>query len=99
MSNKKLIILGAITVCMIIWAVVQSCISTKPSGESNAVSYLIQGLDPDDIGAIVIGTDDDAVTLKRDGDHFVVVNKDGYPAVSSEINNLINSCLDIRTIE
>ncbi|MGR3318397.1 MAG: DUF4340 domain-containing protein, partial [Candidatus Anammoxibacter sp.] len=99
MNNKKLIILGAITVCMIIWAVVQSSISNKPGGVSNAVSYLIQGLDPDDISAIVIGTGDDAVTLKRDEDHFVVVNKDGYPAISSEINNLINSCLDVRTIE
>ncbi|MGR3178687.1 MAG: DUF4340 domain-containing protein [Candidatus Anammoxibacter sp.] len=99
MNNKKLIILGAITVCMIIWAVVQSSISNKPGGVSNAVSYLIQGLDPDDISAIVIGTGDDAVTLKRDENHFVVVNKDGYPAISSEINNLINSCLDVRTIE
>ena len=99
MSNKSLIILGIITVCMIIWAIVQSRIANVPRVEPNASSNLIQGLNPDDVDTIILGSGDDAVELKRNGDQFVVVSKDNYPAITSEINNLITSCLDIKTSE
>ncbi len=63
------------------------------------IVYLIQGLDPADIGSIVLGAGDSAVTLKREGGRFVVVNKDNYPADAKEINNLLTKCLEIRTSE
>jgi len=99
MSNRKLTILGIAAVCMVIWAVVQSHISSRPRAELDTPTYLIQGLDPADIGSIVLGTGENAVTLTRRGGHFVVVNKDNYSAVASKINELITSCLDIRTKE
>ena len=99
MNNKKLVILGIITAFMIAWAVVQSCISNKPSTGLNALTYLIQGLDPSDIDSIILGTGDDATTLKRNGEQFLIVNKDNYPAVTSEISNLITACLGIRISE
>lgn len=99
MSNKSLITLGIITVCMIIWAIVQSRIANIPRAELNASSNLVQGLNPDDVDTIVLGSGDDVVKLKREGERFVVGNKDNYPAVTSEINNLIASCLDIKTSE
>ena len=38
--------------------------------------------------------------MKRNGSHFVVTNKDNYPAESADdINNLIASCLDIKVDE
>jgi hypothetical protein len=97
MSSRKLIILGVVAVLMVVWAVVQSRISSRSKAETEQIAYLIQGLDPADIGSIVLGIGDSAVTLKCEGGHFVVVNKDNYPADAKEINNLLTKCLEIRT--
>ena len=99
MSNKKLTILGIVAVLMVVWAVVQSRISNKPKAAPDTPVYLIQGLDPAGVGSIVLGTGINTVTLKRKGGGFAVADKDDYPAVTSEINNLITSCLDIQTVE
>ena len=101
MSDRKLTILGIVAVFMVIWAVVQSRISSRPRTEPDAPAYLIQGLDTADIGSIVLGVGEKAVTLKRQrqGGRFVVLNSDNYPAKTSEINKLITSCLDIRAGE
>ena len=99
MSNNKLTVLGIVAVVMVIWAVVQSRVSSGPPVAVNRITYLIQGLDTDDIGSIIIGTGDKAVILKRQGGRFVVVNKDDYPAKTSEVNSLISDCLGIQTSE
>ena len=99
MSNKNLTILGVVAVLMVIWAVVQSRVSSRPGTESQGPSYLIPGLDTSDIGSILVGTGQDVVTLKRSGADFVVINKEGYPAVTGKISELITSCLDIKTAE
>ena len=99
MNNKKLIILGIITVCMIAWAIVQAHVANRPRAEAQKSASLIQGLDPANIGSIVLGTGENEVTLKRNGRYFVVTNKDNYPAESADINNLISSCLDIKVDE
>lgn len=84
---------------MIVWATVQSHFSNKPRVEAERSTYLIQGLDPANIDSIVLGTGENEVTLKRNGRRFVVTNKDNYPAESAEINNLIASCLEIKSNE
>ena len=99
MSDKKLTILGIVAVIMVLWAVVQSRVSNRARTESGEPVYLIQGLDTDGIGSIVLGTGEEAVTLKRDKGRFVVANKDNYPAKTSEINNLLSKCLEIKTQE
>lgn len=99
MSNKRLIILGVITVCMIAWAIVQAHISNRPGTEAGKSTYLIQGLDPTNIGSIVLGAGENEVTLKRNGRCFVVADKDNYPAESGDINSLIATCLDIKVDE
>jgi len=99
MSNKNLIILGVVTILMVIWAAIQARVSSRPGTELGAPTYLIQGLDPTDVGGIVVGTGEDTVTLSRMGANFVVTNKDDYPAVASKISELITSCLDIKTAE
>jgi len=96
MSGSKLTILGIVAVLMVIWAVVQSRISSRPRAQPDAPAYLIQGLDPAHISSIVLGVGEDAVTLERQGGRFVVSNKDNYPAKTSEINKLITACLDVR---
>ncbi|MGR3175333.1 MAG: DUF4340 domain-containing protein [Candidatus Scalindua sp.] len=99
MSNKKLIILGTITVCMVVWAIVQAYFSSRPGKALETPTYLIQGLEPSNIDSIILGTGDNEVVLKRNGRRFVVTNKDNYPAESRDINNLIASCLDIKIEE
>ncbi|HEC02180.1 MAG TPA: DUF4340 domain-containing protein, partial [Phycisphaerales bacterium] len=99
MSNKKLAILGIVAVFMVLWAVVQSRLANRRTIQSDEIAYLIQGLDPAAIGAIVLGTGDDAVSLKRQGNGFVVASKDDYPAKTSEVNSLISKCLEIKTTQ
>jgi len=99
MSDRKLSILGIIAAFMVLWAVVQSYISAKPKTEPGSGTYLIQGLDPADIGSITIGTGVNAVVLKRKEGGFVVTNKQNYPADASKINKLLSACLDIKTSE
>jgi hypothetical protein len=99
MSNKKLTILGIVAVLMVLWAVMQSYVSNNPGSGSDKTTYLIQGLDPSVIDSIVIGKGKAAFTLKRQGSGFVVVEKDNYPAKTSEINSLISKCLEVQTSE
>ncbi len=97
MSDKKLTILGIVAAIMVVWAVVQSRVSNRTASGSGEPVYLIQGLDTGEIGSIVVGAGDDAVTLKREQNRFVVAGKDNYPAKTSEINSLISKCLEIKT--
>lgn len=99
MNNTKLTILGIVAVFMVIWAVVQSRVSNKRKAEPAGPTYLVQGLDLDDIDSIILGTGEEAVTLKRRGRRFVVASKDNYPAKTSQINDLFKKCLEIQTSE
>ncbi len=99
MSNKKLTILAAVAGVMVLWAVVQSRLANRQTIRTDEPAYLIQGLDPAGIGAIVLGKGDDAVTLKRRGNSFVLETKDNYPAKTSEVNSLISKCLEIKTAQ
>jgi hypothetical protein len=83
----------------VIWAVIQSRVSSRPRAGTEVPSYLFPGLDTSDIGSIVIGTGEDAVTLKRRGGRFVIASKDDYPASVSKISEMIAKCLDIKTSE
>jgi hypothetical protein len=99
MSNKKLAVLGILAVVMIVLAVLTNPSSKKVKVRSEGKAYLIQGLDPSEIAKIVLGTGSDTITLKREGNRFLVVEKDDYPAKTDAINELITSCLDIKIIE
>jgi hypothetical protein len=99
MSDKKLTILAVVAVFMVLWAVVQSRLANRRTIRTDEPSYLIQGLDPAGIGAIILGTGQDAVGLKRQGNGFVVETKDNYPAKISEVNSLISKCLEIKTTQ
>ncbi len=96
MSDRKLTILAIVAVFMVIWAVVQSRVSNRTKVESDKPTHLIQGLDPADIDSIVLKTSEETATLKRQQRGFVVINKDNYPAKTSEINNLITKILEIQ---
>ncbi|MHC4170144.1 MAG: DUF4340 domain-containing protein [Planctomycetota bacterium] len=99
MSNKKLTILAVVAVVMVFWAMVQSRVADRRTVQSDEIAYLIQGLNPSQIGAITLGTGEDMVSLKRKGTGFVVASKDDYPAKTSEVNSLVSKCMDIKTTE
>ncbi len=95
MSDKKLAILAAVAVVMVLLAVTIPHISGE-SVKPETPGYLMPGLNTARIGSIVIGKGDNIVTLKRIAGRFVVANKDNYPAKVSEINNLLSKCQEIR---
>ncbi len=99
MSNRNLGILAVVAAIMVVWAVVQSRLANRSGVEPSGPSYLIQGLDPGQIDSIVIGQGDDAVTIERREQQFVVTNEAGYPADPKRINDLITKALDIKTLE
>jgi len=100
MSDRKLTLLGVVAAVILVWAVVQSSLMNRQTRPKYAgPATLIQGLDMSKVFGIELGTGGDAVTLKREGNHYVVASKDNYPASTKEINNLIADCLDIKREE
>ncbi|MHC4665153.1 MAG: DUF4340 domain-containing protein [Planctomycetota bacterium] len=99
MSDRKLMILGVVAGLMVAVAAVQSYILKMTSGQKvGGGGYLVQGLETAKISVIEIGKGDNPVRLVRRGNRFVVGTKEDYPAVTSKINSLLTSCLDIRTM-
>jgi hypothetical protein len=99
MSDRKLVILGVVAALMVVLAVGQSYLSKmKAPGKGGGGGYLIQGLDPSAIAVIEVGKGENPVRLVREGNLFFVANKENYPALTSKINDLLTSCLDIRTL-
>ena len=99
MNTKKLAILAAVAVVMVIWAAAQSRQAHRPKPSSGVPTYLVQGLDPVAIGSITLGTGDKAVKLQRRGKGFEVTNKDNYPADMRQVNELVTNCMDIQTTQ
>ncbi len=99
MSNRNLSILGLAAAAVVALAVIVAGIADKPYTRNNQIAYLIQGLDPDQVARITIGKPGQELTLNRRRTHFVIANLDNYPALTSEINKLIATCLDIQTSE
>ncbi len=100
MSNKKLTILGIVAIVMLILAGLGRFGLRQQSTAISGQSYLIQGLDPAEIGSIILaGQGGETVTMVRRGTHFVVAEKDDYIAKTEEINGLINTCFDLKTDE
>ena len=99
MSNKKLTILGLVAVVMIVLAVMQAGILNKQKAAPTGPFYLIQGLDPAQMGSVVLGSGDEALKLEQSQKRFVITNKSNYPADMKKVNDLITKCLDIKTDE
>ena len=99
MSNRNLSILGLTAAAVVALAVIVAGIADKPYTRKDQIAYLIQGLDPDQVAKITIGKPGQELTLNRRRTHFVIANLDNYPALTSEINKLITTCLDIQTSE
>lgn len=99
MSNQKLGILAIVAAGMVLWAVVQSKLSSRSRLEPVGETYLIQGLDTAEIGSITVGHGDDAVQIAKQEGRFVVAGASNYPADPKQLNDLITKCLDIKTTE
>lgn len=99
MDNRKLGILAIVAAVMVLWAAVQSHLANRSGTRMSGPAYLIQGLDPADIGKIVVGTGDEAVTIEHREGRFAVTGLAGYPADPKQINDLITKSLDVKTTE
>lgn len=56
---------------------------------------LLPNLNPDEIAEIVVKKGDDETHLRRQGDEFVIVNADGYPAANDSVNRFIRDVLEL----
>ncbi|MGA2679885.1 MAG: DUF4340 domain-containing protein [Sedimentisphaerales bacterium] len=99
MSNRNLSLLGLAAAAVVALAVIVAGIADKPYTSKDQIAYLIQGLDPDQVARITTGKPGQEVIFNRRGANFVIANLDNYPALTSEINKLITTCLDIQTAE
>jgi len=99
MTNRKLGILAIVAALMVLMVAVQIRFAGTAPRSAVAGAPLIQGLDTAKIRFIQIGSGQNPVKLVRKGPRFVVADKDNYPAETSRINDLITSCLDVKTLE
>ena len=99
MDDKKLFKLGVAAVVMAVLAFLVSI----PKGEKSSViapnTPLIQGFDTSKIASIEVSGVNKVAKIVKDGDGFVVESKGNYPALYSEVNNLIVQCLDMKVSE
>lgn len=101
MTDKKFSILGAAAAAMVVLALVMNAVTSKKGASaSDAVTYLIQGLDMTPVQQITVkGTSSETVVLTKKDGKFYVDSAAGYPAKVSAINDLLTKCLDIKTGE
>ena len=55
----------------------------------------LANLNPDDVAAIAVTRGEATVTLRRQGERFVVAEKQDYPASNSSVNRLLRDLLEI----
>jgi len=100
MSNKQLTILGIIAAVMLTWAILQSYLTRPQAAQTPEEIFLVQGMPVEKVGKIVLGLQENEVTLLRSGkNEFVVANKDNYPADTTKVRELLENCVKIRTSE
>lgn len=99
MNNKKLTVLAIIAIITSALAIWTSTNKQSPAGDPTKPRYLIGNIEPSLINEIQIGTGSNTVTMKRSGKQFVIKNKDDYPAKTTEINDIMRTCIDIQISE
>lgn len=99
MTNKKLAVLVAVAVGMVILTTVLYAGREAGPSAFRRGTPLIQGLAPEKVHSIVIRKGSDTTSLVRQGDGFALKERDGYPASVKKINELLVNCLDIRCAE
>lgn len=55
----------------------------------------LSNLNPDEIATIEVSKGDEKVTLRRQGDRFTTVEKQGYPASNASVNRFLRDLLEI----
>ncbi|AQT69707.1 hypothetical protein STSP2_02902 [Anaerohalosphaera lusitana] len=99
MNNRKLAILGLLAVVIVVLAVAVDKVTHRGPQGSGTGGYLIEGMDPAKIARIEISGGESDVVLVRGNGGFVVETKGGYPAKTSEVNNLLTRSMDIALAE
>lgn len=55
----------------------------------------LANLNPDDVAGIAVTQGEETVTLRRQGDRFLVAEKQNYPASNSSVNKLLRDLLEV----
>jgi parvulin-like peptidyl-prolyl isomerase len=99
MKDVHLAVVAGVAVLLLAVTVVLYSGSRAPESEFVSGTPLVQGLEPQSVHQITVKSKDHKVTLKRQADGFIIVEKDGYPASIEKINDLLIKCQEIRCAE
>ena len=90
--NRNLIIAVAVLLAISVLTYRQS---VSRADRFQRGQLFLANLNPDEIARVELVQGEDRVTLARQGDGFVVVEKEGYPASNSSVNRLLRGLLEI----
>ncbi len=95
MKINKILIAVCIALCAL--SVFSYTESVRRAERFERGQKLLPNLNPDSIAEIVIAKqgDDEGAHLKRDGERFVVVDAEGYPAKNESVNRFIRDVLKL----
>ncbi len=92
-TNKKLAIAAAVLLAA---SIATYWHGSLRAGRFESGQKFLPNLDPDAISTIAIEQNGSTVTLNRSVDEFIVVERHGYRARTSEVNRLLRDLLDIE---
>jgi hypothetical protein len=98
-TDRHLSILAVVALVMVVitgflYGVDRTARTTVQEG-----ALLVQGLDLEKVQRISLSEKEDALTLARGKNGFVVTDSHNYPAATKKINELLIKCLEIRIAE
>lgn len=99
MNRNSLIILAAITLTMVVTAVVVVSEERSPTSMSNEKLLPMLSENINNATAITIGSNRYRTELERDGDTWRIANSDGYPALFDKVRSLLINLTELRTKE
>lgn len=99
MSKRSLLILCLLTTVMVVaaWLITTA---RAPSTEVSKPALFPSLLDRvNDVARIEVASAGDRVVLIRDGDHWLVENRDGYPAILETVKRTVVSFARLKVLE
>lgn len=99
MNRNSLIILAAITLTMVVAAVVVVSEERSPTSMSNDKLLPTLSENINNAAAITIASNRYRTELERDGDTWNIANSDGYPALFDKVRSLLINLTELRTKE
>jgi hypothetical protein len=91
--NRNLLIIASVLLVLSAWTYRQS---VWRADRFQRGQVFLPNMNPDEIATARIQQGEEVVTLRREGDHFVVIEEHGYTASNSAVNRLFRDLLEVN---